>query len=155
MADPNIAITLTLRNEGGFVDNPADPGGATNMGITQRDMPGANIKDLTAAQAITYYLAHFWLPLYGGIEDQFFANKIFDMGVLFGLDTATKLLQGILKLTLDGEFGPLTLAAVNEADPHSLLIAYKTVLVQHAIDVGGESAGLRQFVIGWIRRVNS
>jgi lysozyme family protein len=155
MADPNIAIALTLKNEGGFVNNPADPGGATNMGITQADMPGINIADLTVTQAETYYDQHYWKSLYSEIEDQFVANKLFDMGVLFGVGTAVQMLQGILKLTVDGVFGPQTLAAVNGADSFSLLVAYKTVLVQHAINIGAEHPEEREFVVGWMRRVNS
>ena len=155
MADPNIAIALTLKNEGGFVNNPADPGGATNMGITQADMPGVNIADLTVTQAETYYDQHYWKSLYSEIEDQFVANKLFDLGVLFGVGTAVQMMQGVLKLTPDGVFGPATLAAVNEAEPLSLLTAYKTVMVQHAIDIGGAHPQERQFVVGWLRRINS
>ncbi len=137
------------------MDNPADPGGATNMGITQADMTGINIAELTVTQAETYYDEHYWKSLYSEIEDQFVANKLFDMGVLFGVGTAVQMLQGILKLTVDGVFGPQTLAAVNGADSFSLLVAYKTVLVQHAINIGAEHPEEREFVVGWMRRVNS
>lgn len=155
MADPNIAINLTIANEGGFVNNPSDPGGATKYGITQLDMPGVNIADITTTQAATYYDEHYWKSLYSEIESQVVANKLFDLGVLFGIGTAVQMMQGILKLTVDGAFGPQTLAAVNAADPFSLLTAYKTVMVQHAIDIGGAHPAERQFVVGWLRRINS
>ena len=60
MADFNQAVVLTLKHEGGFVDNPADPGGATNMGITQRDLPGVDIRNLSTPLAMNYYREHFW-----------------------------------------------------------------------------------------------
>ena len=47
MADFNLAVALTLQHEGGFIDLAADPGGATKYGITQADMPGVQIADLT------------------------------------------------------------------------------------------------------------
>src|ERR1700686_393552 len=93
MADFNQAVAKTLVHEGGYVDNPNDPGGATKYGITQADMPGINIADITTEQAVAYYAEHYWKTLYSQITDQSLAEKLFDMGVLFGVGTAVKLLQ--------------------------------------------------------------
>jgi lysozyme family protein len=163
MSDFAIAVFNTLINEGGFVDNPADPGGRTNFGITQRDlvltMPGKDVATLTAADASQWYETttqpqRYNNPLYWDIESQGVASKVFDLGVLFGVGTVVQFLQGILKLKVDGNFGPVSLAAVNGAEPFSLLTAIKTVLVQHALDIGAERPAERQFVTGWIRRIN-
>jgi len=54
MADTNQSIALTLQNEGGYVDNPNDKGRATKYGITQEDLPGQDIAELTVAQATAY-----------------------------------------------------------------------------------------------------
>jgi len=156
MADPNVAIIKTLHNEGGFVDNPADRGGPTNMGITQADLPGTPIQSLTIAQAEAYYSEHYWKPLYSQIADQDVANKLFDMGVLFGVGTVVIFLQTCLKLEpTDGAFGPNTLEATNEADPASLLVAFKSVLMTHATTIGSTNPTQRQFVKGWWNRINS
>lgn len=153
------AVKLTLAHEGGFNDNPSDPGGATNMGILQRDLPDINIKDLTVAQAEAYYQEHFWNPLYDQIEDQSIANKLFDLGVLFGVNTAIRLLQEALQVGLalvpDGLFGPKTLAEVNSVEPTSLLKAYKTLMVSRALAVAAQNPAERIFVQGWISRINS
>jgi lysozyme family protein len=163
MADFTIAVMLTLRNEGGFADNPADPGGRTNFGITQRDlvltMPGKDVATLTSTDASQWYQTTkkpqiYNNILYWSIEDQNIASKIFDLGVLFGVGEAVELMQGILKLTVDGDFGPLSLAAVNAADPASLMVAYKAIFVQRALDIGAQWPAERQFVAGWIRRIN-
>src|SRR6202795_2937688 len=135
MADSKIAINLTLVHEGGYVDNPADSGGPTNMGITQKDLPGQDMKTLTVEQATDYYQQNYWKPLYGEINDQFVANKIFDLGVLFGVGTAVKVMQNIFSVhgvVADGIFGPHTLDLVNQAEPVGLLTAYKTSMVSHA-----------------------
>src|ERR1700675_3897552 len=98
MADSKIAIAATLVHEGVYVDNPNDAGHATNMGVTQADMPGQDMKLLTVDQAVAYYQQNYWKPLYSQIQDQFLGSKIFDMGVLFGVGTAIKILQGIFAI---------------------------------------------------------
>jgi lysozyme family protein len=155
MADSKVAINLTLQHEGGYVDNPNDSGGATKYGITQKDMPDVNIADITSEQATAYYVEHYWKALYSEIESQDIANKLFDMGVLFGVGTAVRLLQTGLSLVVDGAFGPATLAAINEADPYSALQAYKTTLVSHTIGIANSQPKDRVFLAGWIKRVNS
>jgi lysozyme family protein len=155
MADPNISIIKTLHNEGGFVNNPADRGGPTNMGITQADMPDVDIKAISIAQAETYYLEHFWKKFYSQIEDQNIANKLFDMGFLFGVGTATIFLQTCLNVEpTDGVVGQHTLDAINAAEPVSLLTAFKSILVTHALGIGAKDPSQRQFVKGWINRIN-
>ena len=153
MADPKISISLTIQHEGGFVDNSNDPGGATNMGVTQRDLPDADIRNLTVYQATIYYIQHYWKPFYSQIISQEIANKIFDFGVLFGIGTAVKILHEVLKIEGD-IFGEETLAAVNGADPVSLLLAYRTAFVQHSLAIGAAKPSEREFVSGWIRRIN-
>jgi lysozyme family protein len=156
MADPIKTIQKTLIHEGGYVDNPADSGGPTNMGITQKDMPGVDLKNLTAAQATEYYQQNYWKPLYSQIVDQLISEKIFDMGVLLGVGTATRALQIALGLnTVDGLFGPDTLERVNRSEPISFLAGYKTSLVAHVVKVVADNPKDRVFFAGWVRRINS
>jgi len=173
--DIAVAITLDPQHEGGFQKNPNDKGNwtsgqvgvgelkGTNFGISAAQFPTVDIENLTVAQAKQIYFTasqRYWNPLYAQIKDQFITNKLFDLGVPFGPGTAVKILQGVLQpqfpsVTPDAAFGPATLAAVNESDPHSLLIAYKTAFVAHAIAVGAANPLERAFVGDWIRRINS
>lgn len=153
--DTNLAIQKTLVHEGGYTDNPADSGGATNMGIEQRDLPDIPIKDLTVEQAVAYYQEHYIKPLYAQIEDQLVGEKLFDLGVLFGVGTAVKIFQVTLGVTDDDVFGPGTLQATNSADPTSLLTAYKIAMVTHAINIANANPNDREFLVGWIKRINS
>jgi lysozyme family protein len=159
MSDFKIAVLKTLKNEGGYVNDSVDPGGATNFGIIQADMPGVDMKTITQDQAVQYYAQHYWKPLYSQIEDQTVADKLFDMGVLFGVGTAVKNLQQALtsgfSIAVDGGFGAETLSAVNQADGPSLLNAYKTLLVSHAFAIATAKPETRKFVAGWGRRINS
>lgn len=152
MADINISISKTLVHEGGFVDNLNDSGGATKYGITQRDMPDKNIKDITTEDAIEYYKEHYVKNLYTQIEDQAKLDKLFDMGVLFGIGTAINLAQRVLGLIEDGIFGSDTLEHVNATD---MLQLYKNELVSHVTAIVTAQPKDRVFFAGWINRINS
>jgi lysozyme family protein len=154
MADFQIAVTLTLHNEGGYEDNPNDPGGATNMGVEQRDLPDIDIRTLTVAQATAYYAQNYWKSYYSQIDSQAIANKLFDLGVLFGVQTAIKFLQSTLGISTDGVFGINTLEAVNSADA-GLLQRYEDVMWQHAQGIAALNPAEAMFLIGWQRRILS
>lgn len=158
MADFKIAISITLQHEGGYVDNPNDPGGATNFGITQADMPGKDMKTLTVDEAVDYYAAHYWKSLYDQITDQNVANKLFDMGVLFGVGEAAYLLQralGFLKNQWTKTFDTITLISTNNTDADVLLADYKAHLLAHVNNLVAATPTNAVFKTGWTSRVNS
>ena len=155
MADFNQAVQLTLKHEGGFVDNPADPGGATNMGVEQRDLPNIPIQSLTVAQATAYYQETYWKPFYSLISSQAVASKLFDLGVLFGVGTAVKNLQAALNIEMDGLFGPGTLNAVNAANSTSLLLNFQMEMNAHVRAIVAANPKLNAFQKGWQNRINS
>jgi lysozyme family protein len=155
MADFKLAVEITLQHEGGYVDNPADPGGATKYGITQRDLPGENIAELTENQAATYYQLHFWPQQYNGINSQVIANKLFDMGVLFGQATAVRVLQQAMGVHVDGVAGFVTIAKINSYGPVTLLAFYQAALAEHVASVITADPKTAAFRQGWLNRVNS
>lgn len=158
MADFRTAVLKTLVHEGGYVNNPADKGGPTNFGITQEDMPGMDMQTITEDQAVDYYAANYWKSGYSQITSQAVANKLFDMGVLFGVGTAVRMLQLALfqfGLTVDGIFGPLTLSAVNQTEPDSLIMAMQSSFVTHIFNIAKNDPTQRQFLKGWANRINS
>ena len=78
------AITITLANEGStLVEDPADAGGLSRYGISQRSYPAENIRELTEDRAKFLYKRDFWK--YDDVLDQPLANKIFDMTVNMGI----------------------------------------------------------------------
>lgn len=155
MARFEDAIGATLQHEGGFSNDPADPGGATMYGIEQRDMPDrVPISSISEQDAANYYHEHYWKPLYNEIVSQSVAAKIFDMGVNLGVGTAVKVLQVALGIAVDGVFGPGTLAAVNNAGD-ALLPLYKQQLIQHYNVIAQAKPQLNKFLAGWVNRVNS
>jgi len=152
VADSKIAIQKTLTHEGGYQNIPEDTGNwlnginyGTKWGITPHTLaayfpdllndPNC-IRKLSMDTAVSCYQQGYWKPLYSQINDQALAEKLFDMGVLFGVGTAVKLLQISLSegitVVSDGAFGPNTLAATND---HGNLAAYRVVLINHCMDV--------------------
>lgn len=170
MADARTAILITLdpAHEGGFQNNYHDRANwtsgqvgvgtlvGTNGGITTLDMPGIDIKNLTVDQKVAYYLANYWKPLYSQIANQSVANKIFDMGVLFGVGTAVRALQHALGWSnADGLFGMFTLAAVNQFPYGDLLTAFRMKLEAHAEAVANANPNEAADLPDWLRRIQS
>jgi len=60
-SDFERAVTFVLAWEGGYVNNPVDPGGETNWGISRRSYPNLDIRNLTVAQAKEIYRTDYWL----------------------------------------------------------------------------------------------
>lgn len=161
MANFDEAVALTLQHEGGYTNNSADSGGATNMGITHADADAAglgDVRNLTVAQAEAYYRAHFWPAIYDSIESQLVASKLFDLGVLFGTGEAVILLQQCLdyfNVVVDGKFGDVTLLAVNEDSELPLLAEYKQKVFAHIQVIVLAHPEDSRFETGWENRVMS
>jgi lysozyme family protein len=126
-------LAFTLRAEGGYVDNPDDPGGATNMGITLAtyrtwsDDPSAGvsqIRDLTMRTAGAIYRTLYWNPLRGDALPAGVDLSVFDFGVNAGVWRSGRVLQlalGFSSDTVDGCVGPETLAAADKAAVQELI----------------------------------
>jgi lysozyme family protein len=137
MAEARFELCLAhvLRHEGGYVDHPADPGGATNMGITLKtlarwrqvtpwwDLPKAEVKALSHGEAGRIYRALYWNACRAGELPPGMDLVVFDYAVNSGADRATRTLQAALGVVVDGRVGPLTIAAAREADAARIINA--------------------------------
>ena len=88
----NIALGFVLRHEGGYVNDPADPGGETNFGISKRYHPREDIKNMTAKRAGEIYLEEYWIrdcDMLPFPKDMIF----FDTFVNMGHDDATAIIE--------------------------------------------------------------
>lgn len=117
------SLALVLRSEGGFVNNPKDPGGATNKGITlgtfrttvKADATVADLKAITPAQVAAVYRKHYWDAIRGDDLPGGVDYAVFDYAVNSGPGRAAKHLQGAVGAPVDGAIGPTTLNAVHKA----------------------------------------
>lgn len=82
------ALNFTLVWEGGYVNNPKDPGGETKYGISKRRYPHLDIKNLTLQQAKDLYYQDYWLPVEGYLFSYPKYIYSFDIGVLCGIGRA-------------------------------------------------------------------
>lgn len=149
MADFDYAILTVLRNEGGLVNNPNDPGGITKYGISKRAYPNLDIAALTLDAAEAIYKKDFWK--FGGIVDQAVATKLFDAYVNME-HTAIRIAQTVVKVPVDGSYGPHTEMAINNADPREFLKSFRLALAQHYKDIVTAKPEEAVFLKGWLTR---
>ena len=112
------AINRVLGHEGGYVNDPNDPGGETNWGISKRSYPQVRIKELTRNQAISIYYKDFWLK--AGCEEMSdgVGYQLLDSAINSGIPQSVRFLQRAVGVADDGIIGPVTkqaIIAVSEA----------------------------------------
>ena len=153
----DTCIALILKHEGGYVNNPKDPGGATNLGVTKKvweewvgkpvsidDMKALKVEDVKPL-----YKAQYWDRVRGDGLPAGVDYAVFDVAVNSGVVRAAKFLQAALGLTTDGIIGPATLAATEAANPRELVtdICEKRLAFMQSLPIWST------FGKGWQRRV--
>ncbi len=165
------AVEDVLHHEGGYVDHPNDPGGATKYGISLRwlrelgdlkwsdvdkdgDVDAQDIKAISKDRAIELYHRFFWTTAKcQHIDDAEIARKVFDMGVNMGNRQAWKLVQRACGgIADDGIVGPKTLGRVNSLDAPRLLLAIQNTQRAFYKDLAERKPRLRVFLRGWTNR---
>lgn len=150
----NDSIKIILRHEGGYVNDPKDPGGETNFGIAKRYHPNVDIKNLTAEQASEIYYHEYWLFMkLDAIKNNLLRLHMFDMGVNAGTVYAVRLLQQVLGITVDGIMGPKTIAAANAVDDKTVSEKYAKARIEYYTDLVKRKPERKKFLIGWVNRV--
>ena len=142
------AFQITVGVEGGYVNDPADPGGETKFGISHRSYPDIGIKSLTMDQAKAIYLRDYWTPAGCSSMPERIGHLVFDCAVHHGVKTAIKLLQRALKVADDGEFGPVTrgqLLARDTNETADLLMAQRMLYLMSC-------SAWPTYKLGWAKR---
>ena len=155
----SIAFETGGDKSGGYTNDPKDAGGETKWGISKRAHPQLNIKALTYSQAVDTYKTQYWNDLYDYILSDAIAYKLFDMGILCGKSTSVKILQkGIVSngytIACDGNFGVITLTAVNNLKPELFYDSYITALEKRFRRIVFLKPWNKRFLNGWLRRNN-
>jgi lysozyme family protein len=153
MAQFDQIIGRILAHEGGFVEHPKDPGGATNFGITERVARAAgyrgHMRNLPRETAVAIYRAQYWDRVQGDKLPGAVAFQVVDAAVNHGTGNAIRWLQAAAGVAADGIIGPVTLAAVRKADPADLVLVFNAIRLEFyaALSTFGT------FGRGWTRRV--
>ena len=164
------AIEQTLKNEGGFVHDPDDPGGATNYGITQqtlsafygRDATIEEVKAITQDLAKTIYVAlYFGKPRLAELPECL-CSVMIDMSIHHGPGRAVKLLQQVLLQDgfdpgpVDGIIGPRTVTAsmdaIAKSDCAKLVNNLVDKRVTFFLEITARNPALQKFLKGWVAR---
>lgn len=103
-----------IKYEGGYVNDPDDPGGETKWGISKRAYPKLDIKNLTEEDAKGIYYRDYYQKLnIPAIVDGRIAWQIFDFGVNAGVSRSAKIIQRLVGAKTDGVIGPNTVGKIN------------------------------------------
>jgi lysozyme family protein len=125
MTDFPRAFDLVVAIEGGYVNDPRDPGGETIHGITRRDHPDLWERGPpTLEQARDRYQSRYWEPCRCGLMPWPVNLVLFDAAVNQGPEPAIRMLQSALGVIADGIVGRQTLAAIQSAQLGELVPRY-------------------------------
>lgn len=133
-------LSFSLDEEGGFVNHPSDPGGATNHGITQAvydtarvrwGLTSRSVRDIEMVEVQSIYQYRYWLAIQGDDLPAGVDLAVFDAAVNSGPGQAAKWLQravnaeaqarGRAQIATDGAIGPKTITAASKCDPRGLV----------------------------------
>jgi lysozyme family protein len=172
MADFTQALQLVLTHEGGYVNDPDDPGGETYKGVARKihskwdgwttidilklkqGFPANLDKDDGLQSDVTdFYRVTFWDPMNGDkLTNQQVANSIFDFGVNAGLSTSVSLAQMVVGAKADGVLGPLSIAAINPFDPEMFIASFTIAKIARYINIVRKRPDSRKYFFGWVCR---
>lgn len=156
----NFAPSLghVLQHEGGYADNPHDPGGATNRGVTQavyddwrasQGLPAQSVAKIVSLEVSAIYHLLYWDPTKGDELPSGVDYCTFDLAVNSGVNRASRFLQRVAGVDQDGKIGPVTIAAVKAMPPATVIDR----LCDERADFLKTLGTFNVFGKGWLNRV--
>jgi lysozyme family protein len=139
----------SMEFEGGYSDNPNDPGGKTKYGIAKKYYPDVDIKNLTPKEATIIYKRDYWERYKCSLVSNHISFLFFDTVLHQGGDFATRALQRITGVSQDGILGDKTV----EASKFAAIENLAQERVNRCNDRIAKDADLEEFRQGWYNRV--
>ncbi len=147
------AFHKLLGHEGGYVDHPKDPGGATNWGVTERVARATgyagHMRDFPVELAKAIYRTQYWDAVKAEQLPEAVRYAVFDGAVNSGVRQSARWLQRAVGATEDGAIGPKTIGLASATDPHHL----KGVLLGIRLQFMTDLPTWATFGKGWARRI--
>jgi len=152
------ALNHVLKSEGGWSDNPADPGGATMKGITlvvyrnwkrNPHLTKDDLKNISDQDVYDLYKQLYWDKIHGDDLPSGVDYAVFDSAVNMGVGRASKLIQEAVGVTSDGVLGPASLSAIQKADTKELIEKFSHLKESFYRSL----ATFQTFGKGWLNRV--
>ncbi len=175
MAEFIISFCKTIDNEGGYSNDPDDPGGETFKGIARKmngKWDGWPIIDMLKLQpgfptnadsdpelrekVGMFYLNSFWNKIAGDeIQNQQIANSIFDFAVNAGVGTSAMLAQKVVGVNADGVIGCESLKAINSFNPDHFNAAFTVAKIDRYVSIVKKRPLSKKYFFGWVIRAIS
>ncbi len=158
------ALPFILSWEGGYVNNPADRGGATNKGVTQKvyddwrkgqGKAARDVRQLEDSELQAIYESGYWLPPRCNLLSTPLDLAQFDTAVNMGPGRAVQFLQRAVGAEADGSFGPGTQKCIANCDPGTALINYCNAREAYYRQIVQRNPSQQIFLKGWLNRLNA
>ena len=151
------SLELVLAHEGGYVHHALDPGGRTNLGVTQRvweqyvghKVDEATMRSLTKEMVSPLYRKEYWDAVHGDKLPCGADYLAFDFAVNAGAFRCVKTIQRALNITADGIIGPVTLKAIQDANAEDFIEKFSDIKKSFYLGL----ANYPTFGKGWLNRV--
>ena len=151
------SLELVLQHEGGYINHPSDPGGRTNLGVTQRvweDYVGHKVdeqtmRNLTKELVAPLYRKEYWDAVHGDQLPSGADYLAFDFAVNAGAFRCIKTIQRALNITADGIIGPVTIKAIQGANAEDFINNFTNAKESFYRGL----ANFPTFGRGWLNRV--
>lgn len=143
------AFDRLIGHEGGYVNNPQDPGGETNWGISKRSYPDVDIKALTRDGAKAIYAKDFWQRVKADSLPDGVAFQLFDFAVNSGIETSVRYLQRAVGVADDGHWGPASQGAADKTSETDMIM----LLNAERLDFMTRLKNWPDASRGWSRRI--
>lgn len=156
-----LALAFTLREEGGYVDNPHDAGGATNRGITQatydtwredQGLPIQTVRSISEHEVQDIYSRVYWTPGHCAELSNRLGVCHFDWCVNHGVIGAVQTLQQSVGVDADGSFGPHTRTALEGVNAAVLCDRYMALRRNWYLERARTHPDQTVFLRGWLGR---
>lgn len=154
-------LARILKHEGGYVNDPLDSGGRTNLGVTQRvweewvghPVTEADMKALTPQKIAPMYKLKYWNPSYCEVLPKGLDYVVFDFAVNAGTGRSVKTLQSAIGCVADGVIGPKTMAVINDANTKDLIAKFSDARADFYQGIVARKPDQARFIKGWLNRV--
>jgi lysozyme family protein len=153
-----IALQHVLKSEGGWSDNPSDPGGATMKGITlsvyrewkrNTHISKDELRVIPDEEVYNLYKELYWNKVQGDNLPAGVDYAVFDAAVNMGVGRAAKLIQEAAGVAADGVLGPASVSAIQKTDPKELIEKFSQLKEEFYRSLGT----FPTFGVGWLNRV--
>jgi lysozyme family protein len=158
----DACFAKVIKSEGGYVNDPADRGGETNLGVTigawgaylNRAIQPGEMKALTVDIVKPFYKSMYWDKVRGDDLPVGVDYAVFDFAVNAGVGRAAKFLQRAVGALDDGAIGPGTLALVAKTTPGKLLDNFAEQKEAFYNTLADKNPTQQKFLKGWLARVD-